>query len=32
LQALDVIAWQRFASTIDVTVAADASRVIVNGP
>jgi hypothetical protein len=32
LQALNVIAWQRFPSTIQVTVASDASRVIVSGP
>jgi hypothetical protein len=32
LQALGVIAWERFESTIEVTVASDASRVIVNGP
>jgi hypothetical protein len=32
LQALNVLAWQRFPSTIEVTVASDASRVIVNGP
>jgi hypothetical protein len=32
LQALNLIAWQRFPSTIEVTVASDASRVIVNGP
>ncbi len=32
LQALNVIAWTRSASTIDVTVASDASRVIVDGP
>jgi hypothetical protein len=32
LQALNVIAWQRFPATIEVTVASDASSVIVNGP
>jgi hypothetical protein len=32
LQALNVIAWQRFEATIEVTVASDASNVIVNGP
>jgi hypothetical protein len=32
LQALNVIAWAREAATIDVTVAADAGRVIVDGP
>jgi hypothetical protein len=32
LQALDVIAWQRYPATIEVTVASDASNVIVNGP
>jgi hypothetical protein len=32
LQSLNVIAWNRTLSTIDVTVASDASRVIVNGP
>ncbi len=32
LQALDVIAWQRFPDAIEVTVAADASQVIVGGP
>jgi hypothetical protein len=32
LQALNLIAWTRSLYTIDVTVASDASRVIVNGP
>jgi hypothetical protein len=32
LQALNVISWQRYPATIEVTVASDASRVIVNGP
>lgn len=32
LQALNVIAWERFPATIEVTVASDASRAIVNGP
>ena len=32
LQALNVIAWQRYPSTIEVTVASDASNVILNGP
>ena len=32
LQALDVIAWERFPSEIDVTVAPDASQAIVHGP
>ncbi len=32
LQALNLIAWQRFPATIEVTVAADASSAIVNGP
>jgi hypothetical protein len=32
LQALNVIAWARTPDTIDVTVASDASKVIVNGP
>jgi hypothetical protein len=32
LQALDLIAWVRLPSTIQVTVASDASRVIVDGP
>jgi hypothetical protein len=32
LQALNLIGWERTPSTINVTVAADASRVIVNGP
>jgi hypothetical protein len=32
LQDLNVIAWQRFSSEIEVTVASDASEVIVNGP
>jgi hypothetical protein len=32
LQALDLIAWSRTPDTIDVTVAADAGKVIVDGP
>jgi Transglycosylase SLT domain len=32
LQALNVIAWSREPTTIDVTVASDAGRVIVDGP
>ena len=32
LQALDLIAWERFPSEIEVTVAADASQAIVHGP
>ncbi len=32
LQALNVIAWVRTPTTIDVTVASDAGKVIVNGP
>jgi hypothetical protein len=32
LQALNLIAWTREPTTIDVTVASDAGRVIVNGP
>jgi hypothetical protein len=32
LQALNLIAWTRTARTIDVTVASDASKAIVNGP
>jgi Transglycosylase SLT domain len=32
LQALDLIAWERFPSEIEVTVAADASQVLVYGP
>jgi len=32
LQALNLIAWQRYPSAIEVTVAGDAGRVIVNGP
>jgi hypothetical protein len=32
LQALDVIAWQRYPSEIEVTVASDAARVIAHGP
>jgi hypothetical protein len=32
LQALNVIAWQRYPAEIEVTVAPDAARVIVNGP
>jgi len=32
LQALNVIAWERFPSEIEVTVASDASQVLVHGP
>lgn len=32
LQALDVIAWQRYPAEIEVTVASDAARVIDHGP
>ena len=32
LQALDLIAWQRFPSVIEVTVAADAAQALVHGP
>jgi hypothetical protein len=32
LQTLNVIAWQRYPAAIEVTVASDASRVIVDGP
>jgi hypothetical protein len=32
LQSLNLIAWQRYPTEIAVTVAADAGRVIVNGP
>jgi hypothetical protein len=32
LQALNVIAWQRFPSEIEITVAPDASQVLVHGP
>lgn len=32
LTALDVIAWQRYPTEIEVTVASDAARVIQNGP
>jgi hypothetical protein len=32
LQALNLVAWSRRATTIDITVAPDASRAIVNGP
>ena len=32
LQALNLIAWQRYPDEIEVTVASDAGRVIVNGP
>ena len=31
LQALNLIAWQRFPSVIEVTVASDASQVLVHG-
>ena len=32
LQALNLIAWERFSSVIEVTVASDAARAIVDGP
>jgi len=32
LQALNLIAWQRYPDEIEITVAADAGAVIVNGP
>ncbi len=32
LQALDLIAWERFSGVIEVTVASDAARAIVDGP
>jgi hypothetical protein len=32
LQALNLIAWQRFPSEIEVTVASDASQALVHGP
>jgi hypothetical protein len=32
LQALNLIAWQRYPTEIEVTVASDAGRAIVNGP
>jgi soluble lytic murein transglycosylase-like protein len=32
LQALDLIAWQRFPSEIEITVASDASQALVHGP
>jgi hypothetical protein len=32
LQSLNLIAWERYPSEIEVTVAADATRVIVDGP
>jgi hypothetical protein len=32
LEALNLIAWERYPTEIEVTVAADAGRVIVNGP
>ncbi len=32
LQALDLIAWERFPSEIEVTVASDASQALVHGP
>jgi Transglycosylase SLT domain len=32
LQSLDLIAWQRYPSEIEVTVASDAGRAIVDGP
>jgi hypothetical protein len=31
LEALNLIAWQRYPSEIEVTVASDADRVIVDG-
>jgi hypothetical protein len=32
LQALDLIAWERFPSEIEITVSSDASRALVHGP
>ena len=32
LQALDLIAWERFPSEIEVTVSTDASQALVHGP
>jgi hypothetical protein len=32
LQTLNLIAWERTPATIDITVASDASQVIVHGP
>ncbi len=32
LQALDLIAWERFPSEIEITVASDASHALVHGP
>jgi hypothetical protein len=32
LQALNLIAWERFPDVIEVTVASDASAALVNGP
>jgi hypothetical protein len=32
LQSLNLIAWERFPGRIEITVASDAGRVIVNGP
>ncbi|MBV9337583.1 MAG: transglycosylase SLT domain-containing protein [Solirubrobacterales bacterium] len=32
LQALDLIAWERFPSEIEITVASDASQALVHGP
>jgi Transglycosylase SLT domain len=32
LQALDLVAWERFPSEIEVTVASDASQALVHGP
>jgi hypothetical protein len=32
LQSLNLIAWERFPDVIEITVASDAGRVIVNGP
>ena len=32
LQSLNLIAWERFPDEIEITVASDAGRAIVNGP
>jgi hypothetical protein len=32
LQALNLIAWERFTSVIEITVASDASQALVHGP
>jgi hypothetical protein len=32
LQALNLVAWERFTGVIEVTVASDAAHAIVNGP